>query len=99
MLKIDKKNSNGKLVVALSGKLDTITAPDFESGVIGDLKAGMKVTIDMKDLLYVSSAGLRELLMAKKAVGADGSVKLTNVSSEIQDVLEITGFSNILDVE
>ncbi len=97
MLKINKKKEKQAMVIALDGRLDTTTAPDFETSITTDLKEGMDVVVDMKKLVYISSAGLRVLVMVKKAIGSDGSLKLKNVSSDIQDVLEITGFSSLID--
>ncbi len=99
MLKIDKKNNAGKLELKLIGKLDTTTAPELEEAISSDLKEGVAVTIDMAELAYISSAGLRVLLMVKKSVGNGGTLKLRNVTSEVQDVLEITGFSTLLEQE
>ncbi len=97
MLKINKKKDKQAMVIALEGRLDTTTAPDFESSISSDTKEGMNVVVDMKKLAYISSAGLRVLIMVKRAIGSDGSLKLKNVSSDIQDVLEITGFSSLID--
>ncbi len=97
MLKIDKKNDNGSLVVALDGRLDTTTAPDFEKAITADRKPAMNVIVDMKKLAYISSAGLRVLLMIKRAIGSEGTLKVRNASSDIQDVMEITGFSSLMD--
>lgn len=98
MLKVDKKKEDNTLMVTLEGKLDTTTAPDFESAITPELKDGLTVIVDMKNLSYISSAGLRVLIVAKKGIG-NGSLKVRNVSADIQDVLEITGFSTLLDLE
>ena len=99
MLNIEKKSKSGNLEVNLKGRLDTTTAVDFENAITPELKETMDVIIDMKDLAYISSAGLRVLVMIKKAIGAKGSIKLRDVSDEIKDVLEITGFSTQIEME
>ncbi len=99
MLSIDKKSKSGNLEVVLKGRLDTTTAGEFEESITADLKEGMDVIIDMKGLTYISSAGLRVIVMIKKAIGVKGAIKLRNVADEIKDVLEITGFSSQIKME
>lgn len=95
---VDKKVTGDKAVLYLEGRLDTNTAPMFEKAVnecIGEVK---NLTVDFENLEYVSSAGLRVLLSAQKSFEKSGELILVNVRPEIMEVLDITGFSNILDV-
>ena len=95
-----KKELNGKdLCVALDGRLDTVTAPDLEAQLKEDLEAAESLTLDLKDLEYMSSAGLRVLLSAQKRMARKRGMKVTNVSETIMEIFEVTGFSDILTIE
>ncbi len=94
-----RKNMNGsELTVALEGRLDTTTAPQLESE-LGDLSGVKTLVIDMEKLVYISSAGLRVLLKAQKLMNKQGAMTIKNVSQEIRDIFEVTGFDEILNVE
>ncbi len=94
------KNKNGNaLVVAVAGRLDTTTAPDLEAQLKSDLGDVTELTLDFANLEYISSAGLRVLLAAQKQMNIQGSMVIKNVNSDIMEVFEITGFSDILTIE
>jgi anti-anti-sigma factor len=87
-------------ILSLSGRLDTTTAADLEVNLIEKINTGLDVVLDFARLEYVSSAGLRVLLMGEKAAkGKDITIKLINVSADIMEVFEMTGFDNILKIE
>ena len=92
---INKVADNGKLKVAISGRLDTTTAPELEKEL--DFTGITSVEFDLADLEYVSSAGLRVILMVQKNV--KGNFVLKNVKPEIMEIFEITGFADILTIE
>ena len=92
------KNGNA-LVLALEGRLDTMTAPQLEAALKEALPGVEALTFDLEKLDYISSAGLRVLLAAQKAMNKQGSMKLMNVSGIIMEILEVTGFSDILTIE
>lgn len=94
-LEIEKKNGNGT-VFALSGRLDTVTAPELEQALDGELTQGAALTLDMAALEYISSAGLRVILKAYKALGE--GLRLANVGESVMEVLEITGFTDFLTI-
>ena len=94
----EKKFENGTLTITLEGRLDTTTAPELERE-IGDLSDVQNLVIDMKNLEYISSAGLRVLLKAQKIMNVKGSMKRINVGGMIMEVFEITGFLDILTIE
>jgi anti-sigma B factor antagonist len=95
-----KKNQNGTaLELALSGRLDTITAPQLEEEIKASLDGVSELVFDFSDLSYVSSAGLRVLLSAQKSMNEKGSMVVRNVSEEIQEIFDVTGFSDILTIE
>ena len=99
MLNIKKTIENGAATFLLEGRLDTATAPELESELKSSLGGVSKLTFDMKDLEYVSSAGLRVLLSAQKIMNAQGEMKVCHVSETIMEIFEVTGFSDILDIE
>ncbi|MBS7354082.1 MAG: STAS domain-containing protein [Solobacterium sp.] len=92
---INKVADNGKLKVAISGRLDTTTAPELEKEL--DFTGITSVEFDLADLEYVSSAGLRVILMVQKNM--KGNFVLKNVKPEIMEIFEITGFADILTIE
>ena len=85
------------LIVSLEGRLDTNTAPEFESFLAANGEGVSALHIDCEKLAYISSAGLRVLLSAHKKM--KGSMKLTNVSELVMEVFEMTGFADILVIE
>ena len=96
---IEKKIVGNAVTLVVSGRLDTQTAPELEAefdAVLGGLK---ELTFDMTNLEYVSSAGLRVILKAQKAMNVQGSMKLTGVNDSIMEVFDITGFLDILTIE
>ena len=94
------KNLNGdQLEIVLEGRLDTMTAPDLEQVIRESLDNVKDLTVDMKNLEYVSSAGLRTLLIAKKQLHNKGNVKIVNANDIVKEVFEVTGFDELLDVE
>ena len=96
-MKIDFNKTNETMFVAIEGRLDAITAPDFESFIDENYDGACPLILDCKDLAYVSSAGLRVLLGAQKK--AKGAMKLTNVCELVIEVFEMTGFDDIFTVE
>lgn len=98
-MKIDKKQDGSALVIALEGRLDTTTAPDLEQVLKGSLDGVTALTLDMARLDYISSAGLRVLLMAHKALQKRGGMKVINTSELVREVFDVTGFSDILTIE
>ena len=96
-MKIDFNKTNGNLNVAIEGRLDTMTAPEFESFRCGNYNGTGALVIDCEKLTYISSAGLRVLLAAQKKT--KGTMKLTNVCELVMEVFEMTGFVDILTIE
>ena len=96
---ITKKQDGTTLEIALEGRLDTITAPELEKALQGSLEGVSELIFDMEKLEYISSAGLRVLLLAKKAMYRQGRVKLVHVGEIVMEVLEITGLTSVLSIE
>lgn len=96
-INIEKKNTTVTLKV--EGRLDTITAPALEKTINEECTTAKELALDFENLVYISSAGLRVLLGAQKKMSKQGSMKLTHVREEVMDVLEMTGFADILVIE
>ena len=99
MLTINKTVENGKAILSPEGRLDTVTAPEMENAVKGVLPGITELTLDFAKLEYISSAGLRVLLSAQKAMNPQGKMTVVNVNATIMEIFEITGFSDILTIE
>ena len=98
-MKITKKQDGSALVIALEGRLDTTTAPELEAELKTCLDGITDLTLDLTNLDYISSAGLRVLLSAHKTMMKQGQMKVTNASEIVREVFEVTGFCDILNIE
>lgn len=96
---IDKKFDENQLVVRVEGRLDTTTAPELEASLNESFDTIEELVMDFEALEYISSAGLRVLLAAQKAMNKKGGMKVTGVSDAIMEIFEVTGFSEILTIE
>ncbi len=99
MLNITKNTNETELTVALTGRLDTTTAPELEKELKASLDGVSALAIDMAALEYISSAGLRVLLSAQKTMNKQGEMKVIHVGDTIMEIFEVTGFSDILTIE
>lgn len=98
-MEIIKESSGGTLTLKLRGRLDTATAPQLEQELKDSLGAVQALTIDLEELEYISSAGLRVLLYAQKTMNKQGSMVVRNVGPMVMEVFDITGFSDFLDIQ
>ena len=96
---ITKELNGTELKIALEGRLDTMTAPELEAELNQSLGSAESLTLDFSKLEYISSAGLRVLLSAHKAMVSKGGMKVTNVNEIVREVFEVTGFTDILTIE
>ena len=96
-MEIKVKTEGSKMTIAVNGRVDTVTAPELEASLkFGDAKC---VVLDVEQVPYMSSAGLRLLLTAHKTMlGNGGEFQVANVQPAVKDVLDITGFSDILNL-
>ena len=99
MLNINKTIENGKAVFNLEGRLDMITAPMLEEQLLASLNGVTELILDFKDLVYISSAGIRVLLTAQEELGQQGEMKVINVNEMIRGILEMTGITSLIPVE
>ena len=96
---IEIVKGNEETVLMISGRLDTNTAPVLEKTIREDIRENATLVLDMKELEYISSAGLRVLLSAQKRMQRNGAMKLIHVCEIVKEVLEMTGFADILHIE
>lgn len=96
---INKDLNGTELTLALEGRLDTSTAPDLEAAINSNLEGVTKLVLDFYRVEYISSAGLRVLLSARKTMASKGEMLIRNVSDEVMEIFDITGFVDILTIE
>ena len=96
---INKTNNGSSLTVAIEGRLDTTTAPQLEAELKDSLDGVVELILDLSGMEYISSAGLRVLLSAQKIMSRQGEMKVTGVCETVMEVFEVTGFSDILNIE
>ena len=95
-----KKEQNGtSLTMSLSGRLDTVAAADFEKELQSSLEGVSTLVLDCSELTYVASSGLRALLMAQKRMNKQGSMVMRHVQDAVMEVLSMTGFDDLLQIE
>lgn len=88
-----------KLTAAPEGRIDTVTAPEFEQKIVENLDGVTDLVLDMTNVKYVSSAGLRVILKVQKVMIKQGNMKLIGVNKSVMEVFEVTGFLKILKIE
>ena len=96
---IEIKRNAEETIIKLVGRLDTTTAPALDKTINEDIAGTKNLVLDVKELEYISSAGLRVLLGAQKKMQKIGSMKVINVRDEVMEVFEMTGFADILVIE
>lgn len=96
---INKTLHEKELTVALTGRLDTTTAPQLEGELKDSLDGVSSLVLDFAELEYISSAGLRVLLSAQKVMNKQGEMCIRNANETIREVFEVTGFCDILTIE
>ncbi|MCR5490841.1 MAG: STAS domain-containing protein [Bacilli bacterium] len=96
---ITKKQNGSELLVELSGRLDTITAPEFNKFLTENLSGIKTLIIDLGKVDYVSSAGLRVLLLAHKTMAEEGQLIIRHVIKDVMDIFTMTGFNEIFTIE
>lgn len=99
MVEISKNLEGTRLTVTLSGELNTVTAPNLEASLLEDLPSIDEMIFDMADLSYITSSGLRVLLVCQQELEERGGVTIRSASPVIREVMEVTGFDSILTLE
>ena len=98
-MNVTKTLENGILTVLLDGKMDTGTTPQVAEKIEADIENADKIILDMKELKYISSAGLRLLLSLHKKMSAKGGMVVKNVNETNMEIFDFTGFADILNIE
>lgn len=98
-MEIAKIHDGGSFTFKLVGRLDTLSAPIFETELKQNVSDITDLTLDLERLDYVSSAGLRVLLAAQKMMTKQGTMRVVNVNPSVMEVFEMTGFADVLTIE
>ncbi len=98
-MEISKAIDNTKLVLKVVGRLDTVTAPQLEQELKSSVDGMTELEFDFENLEYISSAGLRVILAAQKIMNKQGSMVVKNVSPDVREVFDITGFSDVITIQ
>ena len=98
-MQIDQLKEGTTLTMKVSGRLDTMTAPQLENEITGHLDGITEFIMDFSDLEYISSAGLRVLLVTTKMMKEKGRFVIRNINETVKEIFEVTGFMDILNVE
>lgn len=95
---IKEKKDGNKLVVSIEGRIDTNTSPEFNEFLQQNLKDVKELELDLENVNYVSSAGLRAILFAQKTMDKQGKMVVSHVSKEIMETFELTCFTDFLTI-
>lgn len=99
-MNIDVNKEGSSVTLKVEGRIDTVTAPELEKCLNENFEGAESLVFDFGSLSYISSAGLRVLLIAqKRANSEDCAMKIINVNDDINEIFEVTGFSSILTIE
>ena len=98
-MKINKTRNGTELELSLEGRLDTTTAPELEHVLKEELDGATTLIMNFEKLDYISSAGLRVLLSAHKAMSQKGGMKVIHTNEMVLEVFDVTGFADILTIE
>lgn len=97
---ITEKKEADYIILEVDGRVDTTTAPELQNTILVAFQKMKNIVLDFKKVGYISSAGLRALLLGHKtAISKGGSMKLCHVGASVRDVLDVTGFSDILNIK
>jgi len=98
-MKINMKKNGTELTVEIEGRLDSLTAPDLEDKLEESYEGIEKLILDLGQLEYISSAGLRVLLGASQTMDEQGEMVVRNLTKPVRDVIELVGFDSALNIE
>ena len=98
-LEIRFRKEDAKLTVELKGRLDTSTSPELETELKPLLKGTTELIVELSELAFITSAGLRVLLKAAQAMEGQGEMTVRNPNSEVREIFEVTGFGSIFNIK
>lgn len=87
------------LTISPVGRVDTSTAPELQKVVNENISGITELTFDLEKLKYLSSAGLRVLMSAQKIMNKQGTMKLINVNEDVLDIFDMTGLTDVFDIQ
>ncbi|MCL2054817.1 MAG: STAS domain-containing protein [Oscillospiraceae bacterium] len=97
---VNKTHYEGETIYSLSGKLDTVTAPEFQKELIPEFDAAKSIIVDFTSITFVSSAGLRVLLMGEKTAKVKGaSMTLRKVPDDVMEIFKKSGLARIFTIK
>ena len=99
LMQIATVKEDSKLALTVSGRIDTVTAPELEKFALEHMDGITEMTMDLADVEYVSSAGLRALLQIHKDMSKQGKLKLLNIRPSVKEIFDMIGFSRIFTIE
>ena len=97
-MKVEKLTNGEELTLKVAGRVDTTNAKDFEDVVTTSLAGVKSLIVDFAELDYISSAGLRVLLIAIKQMKKQGSMKVVGANEMVREIFEVTGFSDLVEL-
>ena len=98
-MQIEKILNGSELTLKPVGRIDAVTALDFEKEFLSSIEGVIDLILDFSELEYISSAGLRILLKMQRKMDSIGSMKICNVGKDVREVIDMTGFSGFLTLE
>lgn len=97
---IEKKYNDKELIMILGDRIDTVTAPEFENEIMDEMGKFDSLILDFRKLEYISSAGLRVLVVIQKKLKPEGiPFVIKNTNSTINEIFKMSGFDKILDIQ
>lgn len=99
-ISIEKNTDKKEMTIAVSGSIDTVTAPELEIKLNAESEGFVQITLDFSAVDYVSSAGLRVLMSVdRKMSERAGTLRLKNLADDVREVFEMTGFDELLSID
>ena len=97
-MKLNKEMNGKELTIEIEGRVDTMTSPELDQMINDSAKNAESLVLDFANVEYISSAGLRVLLKAHKAMSKKSGMTIKNAGKDLQEIFEITGFTDILNI-
>ena len=97
-MKIDVNKNGNVLTISPFGRLDTSTSPELQVVVTDNIDGVTDLTFDLKQLDYLSSAGLRVLMSTQKIMNKQGEMRLINVNEDVMDIFDMTGLTDVFEI-
>ena len=98
-MQIEKKIEDGVLTITPMGSIDYVTAPELDEIIETEAPAVKKIVIDMANVPYIASAGLRTILNADELMEDKEGIKLININKDVKSILDMTNFTGMLNLE